>query len=349
MTKNPVNRIEFSVIIPFQNGSSSIERALSSVLSQTKQVKDVIVVENGSTSAQKQSLVAVLKDFPSVRLFETRVIGQSYARNYGANQAQGTHLLFLDQDDYFETNFVENIYARLLESPDCNFVFTDFNLVDTQGKIIQERFRRTQNFELSVVSILERGAFCIPSSFCIQKDLFVKISGFDDSLIGFEDDHLVLRVLQAGHIFSFIDSPLSNWTQSPGSASFSLAFTKSRILFLSKVLSLCSTNVELNIAKRKLMERVGRHLFVEYAHHSLREDLGAKSILSDLQSEFIGIIQLQGYRFMVTKFVFIFFIAKASPVGLLKLSYQFVLPLARFVYRKNPLVSVRLRAIGANC
>lgn len=95
-----------SVVIPLFNKGPHIERAISSVLKQTRNVHEIIVVDDGSSDAGPE---IVAKKFSEVVKFITRGVpgpGGYAARNVGIQEATGEWIAFLDADDEWEDNHI---------------------------------------------------------------------------------------------------------------------------------------------------------------------------------------------------------------------------------------------------
>lgn len=95
-------QITISVVIPLFNKESAIECTLRSVLRQTRQPDEVIVVDDGSTDRSASVVKRLLEAEPTkipVRLLEQANQGVSVARNHGADQARSDFIAFLDADD----------------------------------------------------------------------------------------------------------------------------------------------------------------------------------------------------------------------------------------------------------
>ncbi|NIT60625.1 MAG: glycosyltransferase, partial [Aliifodinibius sp.] len=88
--------LNISIIIPTFNRKNLLERALTSVTTQTRPTEEIIVVDDGSED-ETESLVR--KQFPDVRYFRQQNRGVSSARNLGIRQATGNWIAFLDSDD----------------------------------------------------------------------------------------------------------------------------------------------------------------------------------------------------------------------------------------------------------
>ena len=104
----------FSVVIPTWNRATLVSRALDSVLSQTYDDIEVIVVDDGSTD-DTEAVVAGIDD-RRVRYIAQGNLGESAARNTGARAALGRYLAFLDSDDEVLPRWLEALHAELAKS-----------------------------------------------------------------------------------------------------------------------------------------------------------------------------------------------------------------------------------------
>ena len=107
-----------SVIIPLYNKGKYIARALDSVFSQTYQDYEVIVVDDGSTDNGPE-IVKQYND-PRLRLIHQENAGPGAARNKGISESKGEFLSFLDADDEWLPEFLEEGIYALSENPQCS-------------------------------------------------------------------------------------------------------------------------------------------------------------------------------------------------------------------------------------
>ena len=109
-----------SVIIPVYNCDRYLAEAIESVLAQTYQPLEIIVVDDGSTDDS----AAVAKRFGSlVRYYYQAQSGAAAARNYGLEVAQGSFLAFLDADDFWVKDKLTRQMQVLESEPDVEMVF----------------------------------------------------------------------------------------------------------------------------------------------------------------------------------------------------------------------------------
>lgn len=110
-----------SVIIPAYNSEKYIEKCIESVLSQTYQNIEVIVVNDGSTDTTGYKVAK----YKNVILLNKENGGLCSARNYGVKFARGKYIAFLDSDDFFEKDFIFELYKKTSGRKD-ELVMCDF-------------------------------------------------------------------------------------------------------------------------------------------------------------------------------------------------------------------------------
>lgn len=129
-----MNAPRFSVIIPAYRSAATLARALDSVLAQTAPAFEIIVVDDASPD-DTAGVVARYGD--RVRyLRRERNAGVSAARNYGAAEARGDWLAFLDADDWYYPNRLAAHADWLREDPTLDFLTGDYEYRDPDGKLL---------------------------------------------------------------------------------------------------------------------------------------------------------------------------------------------------------------------
>lgn len=98
-----------SVIIPVLNGEKYIERCINSVLNQTYNNIEVIVVDNGSSDNTLEILKRMVYKEQKVKYFSLKRQGVSIARNFGIKKSQGDYVMFLDCDDTLDKDTINEM------------------------------------------------------------------------------------------------------------------------------------------------------------------------------------------------------------------------------------------------
>ena len=124
---------KFSVIVPLYNKAPYVKKALDSVISQTFSDWECIIVDDGSTDNSAIICEKYLKDkFETINLkLEIRILrqpnsGVAKARNVGVENSQGEYLCFLDADDWWEANFLEEMDRLITEYPEAGLYATNY-------------------------------------------------------------------------------------------------------------------------------------------------------------------------------------------------------------------------------
>ena len=111
MEKNKI-----SIIVPVYNGEKTIKRAIDSILNQSFQNIEIIIVNDGSTDNTAKILKNNYEGNNKIKIFNNKNEGVSYARNFGISKASGQYIGFVDIDDFID----ENMYLRLIHEIKIN-------------------------------------------------------------------------------------------------------------------------------------------------------------------------------------------------------------------------------------
>jgi len=115
---------KFSVIIPLYNKESHILDTLTSVFNQLFTDYEVIIVNDGSTD-NSWNKIKHLKN-PKLRVFNNEKQGVSQARNFAMQQAKGDYFAFLDADDLWKNNHLQDLFELTLDHPNCGLYCTNY-------------------------------------------------------------------------------------------------------------------------------------------------------------------------------------------------------------------------------
>ena len=131
------SRPKISVIIPMYNVEQYLQRCVESVLAQTYQDIEIILVNDGSTDRSGTLAEELAAAHPGrLAVFHKANGGLSDARNYGIDHAAGDYLAFVDSDDYISPGMLEDMYS-LASRHDADIVICNLQKVDEQGAVTQ--------------------------------------------------------------------------------------------------------------------------------------------------------------------------------------------------------------------
>lgn len=126
--------MKFSIIIPVYNVEKYLPKCLDSVINQTNQDFEVIVVNDGTPDNSQKIIDEYLERYPDkIKGFIKENGGLSDARNYGISKASGEYIIFLDSDDYIDEHLLEKLDEKIKE--DCELDVIGYNLVDVSEKL----------------------------------------------------------------------------------------------------------------------------------------------------------------------------------------------------------------------
>lgn len=179
-----------SVIIPLYNKKDSIATALNSVLAQTYQDFEVVVVDDGSTDEG----ATIVEQYTNtrIRLIRQANAGVSAARNKGVAEAKGEYVAFLDADDEWMPEFLAEIVALQKEFPTCRAQATNYSF-NTYGIKSPTILRKIPFLgEHGVLTNYFEVASCShppvwTSAVCIERTLLLSIGGFPHGINSGED------------------------------------------------------------------------------------------------------------------------------------------------------------------
>lgn len=192
-------RLMITVVIPLYNKENTIAKALNSVLAQTYQDFEVVLVDDGSTD-NGAAIVEQYTD-PRIRLLRQSNAGVSAARNRGIVEAKGEYVAFLDADDEWFPEFLDEIVELQQEYPACRAQATSYvnhyQGVDNAIRLKKipfkgERGVLTNYFEVASCSHPPVCSICV----CIERQLLLEVKGFPVGVKSGEDllvwAHIVL-------------------------------------------------------------------------------------------------------------------------------------------------------------
>ncbi len=113
---NEGNNKKISIIIPVYNVENYLERCLNSLVNQTLQNIEIIIINDGSTDNSENIIKNYLEKYPDmIKSFTTGNVGPAKARNIGLENATGEYIGFVDSDDYVSENMYEKLYNKAKE------------------------------------------------------------------------------------------------------------------------------------------------------------------------------------------------------------------------------------------
>lgn len=113
--KRKKENLKVSVILPVYNGERYLEQCMDSIIGQTLKEIEIICVDDGSTDKSHKILESYVQKDKRIKVLNQKNAGAGAARNTGLAQAEGEYLSFLDADDFFEKDMLEQAYRKAKE------------------------------------------------------------------------------------------------------------------------------------------------------------------------------------------------------------------------------------------
>lgn len=212
----------FSVIIPAFNSAATLPRAIDSVLAQSVPVHEVVVVDDASLD-DTPALMARY-GAPVRYLRRQRNAGVSAARNFGASEARGDWLAFLDADDwYFEQRIAA--HARwIAEDPDLDFLTGDYEYRDTEGALLGRSMPRHESGRRLLERARPDGRVIMDSgdfesfvaehfgdthTLSVPRETFLTLGGYPLGFKVCEDVHFLTRLVARSRRVGVVCEPLA--------------------------------------------------------------------------------------------------------------------------------------------
>ncbi len=215
-----------SVVIPAYNRVATIGAAIESVLRQTWEDFELLVVDDGSTDGTLAAARAIAD--PRLRVIAApHNLGAAGARNLGVAKARGTWIAFQDSDDEWLPEKLARQMARLATRPAgsddwvgayCGLL-TVGGLDARPGERTEIRYVPAPSVkpaEGDIVEPLLQRNMISTQTLVVRRDLFLALGGFDEDLTPIEDWDFALRLARRGPV-AFVDEPLVHQRFSPNS------------------------------------------------------------------------------------------------------------------------------------
>ncbi len=179
-----------SIIIPVYNRAQKLKKAVESVLAQTYELFELIVIDDGSDDDPAKNLSGI--DDKRLRIFRQPNKGVSAARNRGIKESTNEWLAFLDSDDtWLETKLEEQV-AFHKENPRLLISQTDEVWIKNGVRINPNKLNVKQAGDIFQSSLSR--CMISPSAVILHRSLFDEVGLFDESLVVCEDYDLWLRI-----------------------------------------------------------------------------------------------------------------------------------------------------------
>ena len=177
-----------SVIMPVYNSQDTVHFSIRSVLNQTYDNFDFIIINDGSTD-DSESVILSFKD-TRIKYFKISHKGRSYASNYGISKAATEFIARIDADDLFVKEKLKSQMGFIKEHPEIDFIFS-WSVFYNETDML--RFWKSPESDYDIKSKMMYLNPINHSSIIYKKDVILKLSGYNETLDINEDYDLWIR------------------------------------------------------------------------------------------------------------------------------------------------------------
>jgi len=196
-----------SVIIPTYNRATLLGRAIQSVLAQTYQDFELIIVDDASTD-NTESLVKSFNSEKVIYMRHQKNKGTSSGRNTGIRSAKGDYIALQDSDnEWMPEKLEKQMSAFAAAPPEVGVVYTGFYMIENNKKKYWPSASITPKNGNIFSSIIKGEYLVSPQTIVVKRECFEKYGLFDERFPALEDWEMALRLAKHYH-FKYINEPL---------------------------------------------------------------------------------------------------------------------------------------------
>ena len=202
--KNPL----VSVVIPAFRSGTLILESIESVMVQTFQDFEVVIVDNNASEETRAAIQKALEAYPlKIRVIHEPTQGNSSARNRGIREAKGIYVALLDDDDKMASNRLEKQIEAIEKNPEASIIHGRINYVAFDGITIVKANQSNDIQDWAQILFQDSSRFpadpprsIAPSVSLFSKDLATQLGGFDERFnpCFVEDTEFSLRMWEQG-------------------------------------------------------------------------------------------------------------------------------------------------------
>jgi glycosyltransferase involved in cell wall biosynthesis len=195
-----------SILIPTYKRPELLGIALESVVAQTRHADEVIVVDNDPAESASDTVKSFHGRVPNLKYIPSSTKqGASYSMNIAAQAATGEWLVYLDDDDYWDSKYLAAVEQAIdLSVSECiiTWIAYDFDGVVSGGKKMPR--------DITIEKILRDGnPGFVGSSIAIKKSLYEHLDGFDESMPSSQDIDFLIRMIESEAKYHVIEEELT--------------------------------------------------------------------------------------------------------------------------------------------
>lgn len=186
-----------SVLMPVRNAEQFVQQAIGSILNQSLQDFEFIIIDDGSTD----NTLSILKSYndPRILLFESENKGVSYQSNFAVSNAHAKYISKMDADDISHVNRLEEHYSFMEKNPDVKLIGNNIQFIDSANRRLN--VMKYPEFNADINYFLPVRPTVLNGTITMHKSAFEKLDGYNTKLeVGEEDHEFLIRFCEAGYL-----------------------------------------------------------------------------------------------------------------------------------------------------
>ena len=203
-----------SVIVPIYKVENYLEKCVQSIIEQTYQNLEIILVDDGSPDNCPKLCDDLAKKDDRIKVIHKQNGGLSSARNAGIDVAQGEYIGFVDSDDYIEPQMYELLY-NAIEKNNCKLSVCNINYVFENGKTIVKVKNSVDEFfdfnqaivEMNTFRLFDMGAWSKLYHRDLFEDMRFPVGKFS------EDFFIMYKIFEKANGIAYVSTPCYNYLQ----------------------------------------------------------------------------------------------------------------------------------------
>lgn len=208
-----------SIVVPSYNYGHLIGETLDSLMAQTYQHWECVVVDDGSTDNTREVVSAYAEKEPRIRYIRQENARQAAARNNGIRHSSGAYFQFLDADDLIEKQKLERQVAFLEQHPDTDIVYSGARYFTTENR---DDLSHSRSYSVwddgqpwmtgvsghghQILPRLLRNNITVVNSPLVRRQVIEEVGNFDESITPVEDWDYWTRCALKGKHFEYDDA-----------------------------------------------------------------------------------------------------------------------------------------------
>lgn len=201
----------FSIIVPVYNAEKTLRRCLDSLLAQSFQDFEVLMVENGSKDGSNAICREYAANDPRFVLYASRENrGPSGARNSGLDHAKGTYTAFLDSDDFVEPNYLEVLHEAFTQA---DVVFFGYHQICVDGTFLGDHvphIAENTGYYETLIALQKQDLFGYTWIKAFRSDV-IGVCRFSEALNLMEDEVFACEVLTTPSRIAVVSKPILSY------------------------------------------------------------------------------------------------------------------------------------------